>query len=280
MDETTDLETAWAQMVPAADRLAKAAATLKKVARALSRAEGYESLKKVEKALAQLEQADAVPPALAAQARAAAEPVREWLQAEWVTRAARFGDDLAAYFEDRGVPLKGAAPRLEAPPLSLRLDGAADRVDLLYAGEPLKEKLPMAPDRVFREREAALTRLRRAQTDPGELADRLLDAYKAVPKDKAGRARLPQLHFQLFIDGQTGPAKASLARNKIKEYPRVQFAWDLAQLLGAPHFLVRGARTLELVAASPSSAASRSTSVLVVTADGSATSFGALKVSS
>ena len=147
----------------------------------------------------------------------------------------------------------------------LKIDAARDRVDLLYAGEPLKTRLPMAADRVFRVREAALHGLERRATPPDVLADSILEAYDSLTAGAGGRpgrgVPLPKVHFELFVDRQSAQSRATLTKASIKEYPRSQFAWDLAGLLANPHFLERDGRKLELVPASPSAASSRSASI-------------------
>lgn len=279
MAETSGLEVAWAKLAPSVDDLARASGALKRIASQLSRPEGYESLKKVERALDLIDGLDGLPAELLDGSRRAAAPVRAWLDGEWTRRATLFEAELRAYFEERLVPISGGGRVIHAPPVTMRVDGARDRVDLTYAGEDLKGGLPLVPDRVFREREAALQRLRRASTPPDELAEQLLAAYDALGGQSSARIRLTKLHFQLFVDRQTVQSRAALTRSKIKEYPRAQFAWDLAGLLAAPHFLRRGARAIELVAATASASDSRSASVRVVAMDGTTESYAAMRVS-
>ena len=275
MEETTELEASWAQLAPAANELSRLATALKGVAKQLSSSEGYESLTKVEKTLAKLDGLEGGPPALLEEARRAGRLVKTWVDGEWIRRASAFRLELEDHFRDRGLTLVADGGDVCAPPITMRIDGPKDKVDLLHAGEPLKTGIPMVPERVFREREAALNRLRKAQTAPDELADRLLAAYDVLG---GGRVKILELHFQLFVGRQTKPSKTSLARSKIKEYPRAQLAFDLAGLLAAPHCLQRGERRIELVPAGATAQQSRMTSIRVVAPDGGPAYYAAMQL--
>lgn len=278
MESTEHLEAEFEALMPQAAALAKASAILKRVAQGLSRPGGYESLKGVDKALAKLDDLDGVPDDLVVQAHAAAAPVRAWLTQEWDRRALRFVDEARAYFSDRSVALTGDPPDLYAPPVVLRVEAAKDRVDLLYAGEPVKTGLPMAADRIFRERDAVLQRLGKGATSPDVLADQLMAAYDALTETPGARVRLPDIHFQLFVSRQTAQSRTTLTKSRIKEYPRAQFAWDLAGLLAVPHFLTRDGRTLELIQATASAASSRTAAVALVDPDGRSSIHSSLRV--
>lgn len=283
MRDTTSLEQTWKNLLPEATGRARDAATLKRIAGTLSRPEGYESLKKVQQALDKLEALDRAPADLIAAARAAAAPVADWLQDEWARRARDFVAEARDYFAERAVRLEGEGFSLSSPPLLFEIHPAQDRADLLYAGEPVKRRLPLVAEQLLRERESGLQRLVRESTQPDLLASQLVDAHDTVVRSKearpGSRIRLPEIHFQLFVDRQTAQARQSLTRGKLKEYPRAQFAFDLAGLLAAPHFLRRDGRTIELVEASPSLARSRSSSVTVVAPDGTTTVWSDLRVS-
>lgn len=282
MRDTTELEQNWKGILSDADRRARDATTLKRIAATLSRAEGYESLKKVQQALEKLDGLEGLPAEDLAAARLAAEPVADWLESEWARRASDFVAELRAYFAERAVRLEGEGFILASPPLSFEIDPSADRADLTYAGETVKQRLPLVAERLLRERESGLQRLERGSTPPDLLADQLVEAYDAVTRMKearpGARVRLADAHFQLFVDRQTVQARQSLTRGKLKEYPRVQFAFDLAGLLAAPHFLHRGGRTIHLIEASPSLARSRSASIAVVARDGATTTLADLRV--
>ena len=282
MRDTTELEDAWRSLARDAAAAARAAGTLNRVTKTLSRAEGYESLKGVQQALAKLAAVSDLPPELLAAAEVAAAPVAAWLEEEWARRAAGFVDEATRYFTERSVPLEVDGFTLASPPLVLEVHPAADRAELMYAGELLKGKLPLVAERLLREREGALARLQRDATPADALADQLIEAYDNVVRLKGLRAgarvRLPDVHFQLFVDRQTSKARQSLTRSALKEYPRAQFAFDLMGLLSAPSFLRREGRTLELVEASPSLARSRSSSVTVVAMDGATTTWSDLRV--
>ncbi len=281
MRDTSSLEQTWTNLLPDAAGRARDAATLTRIARTLSRAEGYESLRKVQQALDKLAALERLPAELLEAAQSAAAPVAEWLQEEWARRARDFVAEVRDYFAERAVPLEGEGFSLSSPPLRFQIHPAKDRADILYAGEPVKERLPLVAERLLRERESALQRLIRGSTPPDLMADQLLEAYDTVLRLKearrGSRVRLPEIHFQLFVDRQTAQARQSLVRGKIKEYPRAQFAFDLAGLLAAPGFLERDGRRIELVEASRSLARSRSSSVTVVGPDGGKTVWSDLR---
>ncbi len=282
MRDTTELEQTWKGILGGAGTRARDAATLKRIATTLSRAEGYESLKRVQQALAKLDSLESLPAEVLAAARGAAEPVTVWLEDEWARRASNFVAEMRDYFAARSVRLEGEGFDLSSPPLAFVVFPAEDRADLIYAGEALKQRLPLVADRLLREREAALLRLQRGATQPDLLAEQLLEAYDTVVRLRearpGARIRLPDVHFQLFVDRQTAQARQSLTRSKLKEYPRAQFAFDLSALIAAPEFLRRDGRTLELIEAPPSLARSRSSSVTVVAGDGTTTVWSDLRV--
>jgi len=282
VDDTEHLEDGWRTLAADAARLAKDAGALKRTAVALSGPQGYESLKKVQRDLDKLETLEAVPAELLERASVAAAPVREWLGQEWGRRAARFASEVREHFEERAVSVEGEPPRLVAKPLELRIEAAQDRVDLYYAGEPLKTGVPMAPERVFREREAALQRLQRQGTRPDVMAERLIEAYDVLNGRAGGkpgdRVRLSDLHFQLFVARQSALSRTTLTKGRIKDYARAQFAWDLAALLDVPHFRERDGRRLKLRAPKPSAVGSRTGSITVVRGDGAVEAYGVLRV--
>lgn len=74
---------------------------------------------------------------------------------------------------------------------------------------------------------------------------------------------MSDLHFQLFVRRQTAQVRQDPRRSRVKEYPRAQFAWDLATLLEDPSWLHDQAGEIVLHPASDSAARSRATSVLI-----------------
>lgn len=281
--EETDLETPWRQLLGRAAALAKEANTLKSVAKQLADAAGYEELVKVQRSLAKLDALELLPPELLEAARSCAEPVEGWLATEWGRRAGAFVDEARGYFADRGLNLDGEGTQLRVGVIEIQVDPPADRADLRYAGELLKARVPLVADRVFRAVEAARARLEKALSPPEVLADRLLAVHARLLEREGkatstGRVSLPELHFELFIDRQSSQARRSLTKGKLKEYPRAQFAFDLARLLDTPNFLERPAGRLELLPATASEARNAQKSVVIVRADGGEEVLGRMAV--
>jgi len=279
---TSTLRETWIGLKTEVDQVAREAATLRRVAHKLGAPEGYEALHKLQKDLQAVTSLDLQADVLMAKVKEAAADVDGWLEQEWARRSSQFGQDLRRYFADREIKLTGAAPVLECKPLSIQFDTRADAAHILYAQEVIKEKIPLAPERVFKEWQAAQQRLVRDATEPGTLFNLILTAYEQVQKLKGvspgGRVRLRDLHFQLFVDRQVGPVKLDPRKSRLKEYPRYQFLYDLSQLLNGQGGLARGNQRLVLHVAAKSAAESRSTSVMVEDGRGGWTHFSDIQV--
>jgi hypothetical protein len=278
MDSTASLEEGFAAVLSRAEALAADAAQLRKAARLLSRPEGYESLHRVRRLLDRLDGSPALPEDLRASAEAAGRPVRDWLAAEWARRAHGVAAETVEHFAGRGVAASVDGLVIGAPPLTLRIEAEKDRASVEYAGEAVIGNAPLVPQRLFAAWQAAQARLRRDEVPPELFGDALIAAYGRVAPRAGARVPLPDLHFDLFVGRQTAQVKSSPQAGKIKEYPRFQFAWDLARLIEAPAFLQRGERRIEIFEASPSAARSRTGSVLVPGVAGGLRAWGDLRV--
>jgi len=217
-----------------------------------------------------------------AAARSVADQVSNWLGAEWQRRAEEVTVELRQWFADRGVALHGEGMELAGDPFTILIQPAADRASLMFAGEVVKDRLPLAPGRIFDSWEREKGRLERDATGPERFADLLIaatdDVCRLRPAPIGARQRLPDVHFQLFARRQTAKVRQDPRKGRVKEYPRYLFAWDMGELLAAPEGLRRGERTVIVHEASESAARSRSSSVLV-RRDGEFVSLGDVQVS-
>ncbi|MCK6528649.1 hypothetical protein L6R50_14190 [Myxococcota bacterium] len=283
MRSTVTIEDEWKELVAEADALAAAATALRRTTRLLARPDGYDSLPKVARALDGIEKATALPESLRDRAADAARSARTWLDAEREIRARGFAREAVEHFRARGVGAVQDGLEISAPPCGIRFDPARDRAEVHHAGEPVIEGVPLVPERIFAAWQSAQARLAAGETPPERFADLLIGAYdRIVARDREGRAGprvpLPEVHFEMFVGRQTAQARTSPTQGRIKEYPRFQFAWDLARLLDSPEFHARGARRIEILPASPSASKSRSASVLVVGEDGERRVLGDVRV--
>jgi len=283
MRSTAMIEEGWRGLVAESDALAAAAAKLRRTARQLARPEGYDSLPKVARALDGVESAQALPGSLRDRVAAAARSARDWMKAEREGRAREFARAAVEHFTGRGVEAVLNGLEIAAPPCVIRFDPAKDRAAVDHAGEPLVEGVPLVPERLFSAWQAAQARLAAGETPPERFADLLIEAYDKVgardPGRRAGaRIPLPDVHFEMFVGRQVGQARTSPTRSRIKEYPRAQFAWDLARLMDAAEYQVRGDRRIELIAASASASKSRTSSVSVVAEDGTLRAWSDVRV--
>lgn len=260
-----DIASRFASLTDDAATLTKSAKALLRITRSLSKPEGYESLKKLQRDLALLRDLTLDPGDLLARAQAAAEVAGGWLDSEWDRRAASFADELAEYFTAREVAIEADGLALRAAPLAIRLVPAADRALLTYAGETVRDGLPLRASRIYDEWRRAEARLARESTAPSDFADALIAAYdtQRLVKKRQGpaRIRLSEIHFQLFVGRQTFAVQQDPRKSRVKEYPRYQFAWDLAALLESPDLLERAGRTIEVLPAAETAARSRGASV-------------------
>ncbi|MBI5487022.1 MAG: hypothetical protein HY905_06790 [Deltaproteobacteria bacterium] len=127
-------------------------------------------------------------------------------------------------------------PVWEAPPLGITLDETRGKAVVSYAREPLAEA-PLAAGRIaqlWREARDALTKRARP---PAEFREVLLGAYRAVLA-RAGRAPgervdLVDLLPEIALVVQGDKFRSDPRKGSFSDYPRAQFAWDLAALVRA-----------------------------------------------
>lgn len=280
--ELNDLIEAFAALAPDAAALARTTGALRTITRRLAGPSGYDALKRLDRDIAKLGELAIEPGGLLASARDAAARARTWLDVEWEHRARDFAAESGAYFGTRGVTLRGSGLDIEAPPLAVHIEPEHDRASLVFAGEPVKQRIPLVPERLFTEWTRALARLERAQTAPDQLARELLDGYRDVCALRGWplgrRVRLPDIHFQVFARRQTAQARQDPSRSRIKEYPRPQFAWDLGLLIASPRWHEVDDSHLQFHRASDSAAKSRSAAVTIRQPDGQQVTLGDLQV--
>lgn len=281
---TTELRERWLRLRPRVDGVAKQAGALRRVVRKLATEEGYEALRKLQKEIATLETLELDTDGILDNVREALGPVESWLEAEWTRRAEQFAEELHSFFADREVELTGVPPLLEAGQLGIEFDTRQDQARILYAREVVRDRIPLAPERIFREWQNASQRLERGLTSPDEFFTAVVDAYDLVCRTRGlkpgSRVRLPDLHFQLFVARQTAQVRQDPRKGRLKEYPRYQFAYDLSALLNSPGGMVRGNKAVSLHIAARSAAESRSASVLLDDGRGGWAYYGDVQVES
>ncbi len=265
LDEA-DLAERFEELRPTADALARSAGLLRRITRRLAAPDGYEALKKVQKDLAALSGLELSPGSVVGDARTAAAAVEQWLSAEWERRASTFIAEMVEYLRQRDVDVEVRGNEVVALPLTIHIDAEQDRAALLYAGEAVVERLPLRAERIYDRWVKAQEQLERRGTPPESFADDLIAACADVRRLKeassATRLRLSDVHFQLFVRRQTAQVRQDPRKGRVKEYPRYQFAWDLAALMQACEWLDRGSRgRLEIRDATESAARSRTASV-------------------
>ena len=272
MPTTAKLIDQWLDLLPDAKRVASEAGAIHRITRRLASYEGYEALRKLQSDLDKVADTELEVGSLVSRVRAVADSVGGWLENEWDRRAAGVAEEIAQFFVERQVEVEADVGGVYAPPLDILIDPRNDRACLTYADEPVKDRVPLASARVFREWENALARLRRDTIPPEQLAGLLVDAYDHVVRLRGlrpgGRARLPDVHFQMFMRRQSAQVRQDPRRSRIKEYPRYQFAWDLAFLLDEPSWLETPDLRIVLHEASETAARSRSSSICTQTEAG------------
>lgn len=265
-----------------AKAIASEAAAFKRIAALLSKPEGYEQLKKVEHELAQLDSFVYLPNSAMSATVKAAEDVRNWLASEWHRRASMFTQELMVYLDDRALPSEVDGDEVKVWPFILTLNPRQDRADLTYAGEPIGKTLPLSCPAIHKAILNAQMLLEKNQTPPEVFADELIASYEDACNLRGtrvgGRVRLPEVHFSMFARRQTSVVKSDPRRSRIKEYPRYQFAWDLALLLKNSPWLERGAKRITLHPASATAAKGKADSVRIVTIDHEDLIYGDVQV--
>jgi len=204
--------------------------------------------------------------------------VKEWLDNEWGRRASTVGKDIRNWFEERGTPLRRRGDLLYRFPAAIRIDARNDRAEILHAGEVVKDKVPLAPDRVFKEWEKARDLLERNATAPDSFADELRKAYGDHIRLRGWRpgrqVRLLDVHFRVFVGRQTAQVRQDPRRSRVKEYPRFQFAWDLGRMLEDPDV---ERDDLEFITARAGTLDNRTACVKVDFAEGKEVAYGDLR---
>lgn len=261
--------------------LASEAAAFCRIVMALSRPEGYEKLRKLEHDLSLLDSLEMIPSHLLEAAGLSAESARQWLLEEWNHRASAFADELRRYLSDRAITAVVSGHEVGMHPFLLTLEPAKDRAQLTYAGEPMGKVLPLSCQPVLKAYSDALAVLERNQTPPEIFADELIEAYREASGLKGirpgGRVRLSDVHFALFVRRQTSTVRSDPRKGRIKEYPRYQFAWDIALLLRNPEWLKRSEASIAFHPAAASASKSRADSIRIVSVEGEDTNLGAMQ---
>jgi hypothetical protein len=280
---TIELRESWKAVLPEVSRIAREASALKGVAARLSAEDGYDALKRVQKDLARVEELRLDAGEVLARARKSLLPVRQWLDEEWTRRAADFAEDLHRWFLEREVTLSGHVPDMVAGALTIRIDVRRDQAALLYADEVVTDRVPLSPDRVFKAWRAACDRLERDSTPPRDLLADLQKAYREVlAVERLGegrRVRLPDVHFRLFVQRQTPQVRQDPRKNRLKEYPRYQFAYDLGRLVRDGALRMPDGTEARFHPAQKGAAGSRMTSVLLDDGRGGLTPYSDVQFS-
>lgn len=261
MMERTELTELWRAQLPRVEEVHTAAKAWRTAAKLLTRAEGYDGLSRLQKVLDKADASALPDPQLQERLAAVSTATRAWLDAEWTRRAEEIGLELEVYFAHRGVPVVLTGDVLAAGALHIRIEPRADRATLCFADEEVRARVPLAPERLYREWEAALGRLERAGTEPTAFAEELVTAYGTTARAGA-RVPLPRVHFAMFVARQPARARQDPRKGRLRDYPRAQFAWDLHQWLEAGAPTPPGGE-IEVLDASTSAARSARTSVRV-----------------
>jgi hypothetical protein len=278
---TADLREKWTPLLPEIDQVAKSAKTLRTIAHRLATEKGYEALLKVQKDLEAMDALAISPDKAIEDAREALVPVREWLSEEWTRRAADFAEDLSTCFKDREVTLTGHAPDMSAGPLVIRLDISHDKAALLYGGEIVRDRLPLVPEQIFRHWTQARDALDKKSSLPEGMIKELRVAYEDVLKLSGHpfgrRARLSDVHFQMFVRRQSAQLRQDPRKNRVKDYPRYQFTYDLGRLIRGDALKTSDGKEVVIHPALKTAAASRSASIALEDGRGGFTPYSDLQ---
>lgn len=283
-DPIAILSQSFADIAVESAKLAKDSTTVARIVKKLARADGYEALKPLEKDLAQLATLEASVGVVSAAAAAAAVGAKVWLDGEWQRRAGNFAVELHEFLIIRGLTPAWAGNALTVGRFAIAMDARNDRAALLYTGEVVVERLPLNSQRIADALVELGRRLEKQQTAPETFRDQLLKAYQDAVRERGvasgARVPLPAVHFAAFLRRQSDRAKQDPRNGRLKEYPRYQFAWDLALLRGESAWLDRQGVRIELHLANSVAARSRSNSLTVLDVDGAPAVLGEMTVTS
>jgi hypothetical protein len=148
----------------------------------------------------------------------------------------------------------GAEPRSigDSPPAwrvghaTVTLDVARGKAVVSYARETIAEA-PLVPARIVDAWQSALAALAKRAQAPARFHEALLGAYRALlartGRSFGDRVEAVELLPEVAVTAQGEQFRADPRRSSFSDYPRAQFAWDLARLLESG---LRGAGGLRL----------------------------------
>jgi len=139
-------------------------------------------------------------------------------------------------------------PAWEAPPLTVTLDEARGRAVVCYAREAVAEA-PLAAGRIAEAWRQAREVLEKRARPPAEFRGVLLGAYRAwlarTGQQFGERVGVVDLLPEVALALQGDKFRADPRRGTFVDYPRAQFAWDLAALVRSG-LLAAGGLRLEI----------------------------------
>jgi hypothetical protein len=143
-----------------------------------------------------------------------------------------FGKELAKLLEKEGMTLLGRYPRLSVGPYGIEVDFERGRARILFGHDPIKDNLPLSPQRIVKEL-IALRKSMESRWDPQKFIDRLFEAYLTVLKLKGRNLgeRVPIMevlqHLVFLLQGPN--FKSDPRRENFRGFGRAQLAMMIYQ---------------------------------------------------
>jgi hypothetical protein len=145
----------------------------------------------------------------------------------------RFGKELARRLREVGLTLTGHSPRLRVPPFTLVVNFGTGTARVLYGPEILKRSVRLDPERVVRALLRSKNDLESPSFDPEALLKLLREAHTRALGQTAevpnSRARIVDVLDQMRSLSSKAPEGP--LRDRLKDYDRARFAFDLHRLL-------------------------------------------------
>ncbi|MDI7268679.1 MAG: hypothetical protein QME96_11865 [Myxococcota bacterium] len=210
---------------------AKAWRTAGALVRRIRSGEDLQDLAGIKKAAARLAKIEL------AQARTLGADLESFAERQEEERRFRFVQEVVQAFRAAGAeprPLGDSPPAWQVGRATVTLDVARGKATVTYARETIAEA-PLVPARVVDAWKAALGALEKRAQAPERFHESLLGAYRGWLA-RAGRAfgdRVDAVDLlpEVAVAMQGDDFLADPRRSSFADYPRAQFAWDVARLL-------------------------------------------------
>ncbi|MEO0092849.1 MAG: hypothetical protein ABIK67_01135 [candidate division WOR-3 bacterium] len=156
----------------------------------------------------------------------------------------KFGSELRDLLAKDGIALKGQLPVLRVGFYTLKLDFELGFATLFWGPEiqTIKSKIPLSVPTIYETIHSFNERIKRHLTPPKDFLKNLIRAYERYTKlnniPAGEKVLLIDLLSELVLLSQPASFRADPAKDKFREYSRIQFSYDLYNLKQRENFVI------------------------------------------